>query len=140
MCEASGCGAQVRLADIPLSASAAHVVAAEAGQYAAVLAGGDDYEVLVSIPAQSQAAFKQAAAAAGVAVTRIGIMTVGNRVDLESADGKCLILRPPVGITSPRSGQAPSDAEVPCRGARSQVLGCGRPEAVILQRWLRGPG
>ena len=92
MCEASGCGAQVRLADIPLSASAAHVVAAEAGQYAAVLAGGDDYEVLVSIPAQSQAAFKQAAAAAGVAVTRIGIMTVGNRVDLESADGTVLDL------------------------------------------------
>jgi thiamine-monophosphate kinase len=92
MCEASGCGAQVQLADIPLSASAAHVVAAEAGQYAAVLAGGDDYEVLASIPSQSQAAFKQAAAAAGVAVTRIGIMTLGNRVDLESADGKVLDL------------------------------------------------
>jgi thiamine-monophosphate kinase len=87
MCRASGCAGRVRLADVPLSLASARVVAADARQYEAVLAGGDDYEVLASIPPPREAAFQRAASAAGIAVTRIGSVTLGNGISIEAGDG-----------------------------------------------------
>ena len=92
MCRASGCAGRVRLAELPLSPAAAKVVAAEPRQYEAVLAGGDDYEVLASVPPQREAAFQRAASAAGVAVTRIGSTTLGTGVVIEGPDGQSLDL------------------------------------------------
>ena len=92
MCKVSGCGARVRLGDLPLSASAAKVVAAEPRQHQAVLAGGDDYEILASVPPPNEAAFRQAAGAAGVAVTRIGAMTDKTEVSIEGLDGRAVAL------------------------------------------------
>ena len=87
MCKVSGCGARARQADLPLSAAAAKAVAAEPRQYQAVLAGGDDYEILASVPPPNEAAFRQAASAAGIAVTRIGSMTAHTEVTIEGLDG-----------------------------------------------------
>jgi thiamine-monophosphate kinase len=92
MCRVSGCGARARLADLPLSASAAKAVAAEPRQYQAVLAGGDDYEILASVPPPNEATFRQAASAAGIAVTRIGTMTVETEVTIEGLDGRAVDL------------------------------------------------
>jgi thiamine-monophosphate kinase len=92
MCRVSGCGARARLADLPLSASAAKAVAAEPRQYQAVLAGGDDYEILASVPPPNEATFRQAASAAGIAVTRIGTMTVETEVAIEGLDGRAVDL------------------------------------------------
>jgi thiamine-monophosphate kinase len=91
LCKASGCGALVRLADLPLSNAAHAAVAAEADQYRSVLAG-DDYEILASVPLAHEAAFQQAAAAAGVAVARIGHTTAAAGVTITGLDGEALEL------------------------------------------------
>jgi thiamine-monophosphate kinase len=88
MCQASGCGARVNLADLPLSPAARKAVAAEARQHHAILAAGDDYEILASIPPAHEAAFQEAAAAAGVAVARIGRMTAGSGVAITGLEGE----------------------------------------------------
>src|SRR5262249_21682232 len=87
LCRASGCGGHVRVADLPLSPSAASSVAADRSQYQAVLAGGDDYEILASVPPQREAAFRHASAGAGIAVTRIGNLTRGSGISIEADDG-----------------------------------------------------
>jgi thiamine-monophosphate kinase len=92
MCAASGCGALARLGALPLSPSASHVVVADASATTAVLAGGDDYEILASIPSPREAAFQQAAAAAGIAVTRIGSFRAAGGVEIEGPDGHALAL------------------------------------------------
>jgi thiamine-monophosphate kinase len=92
MCKASGCGARVRLADLPLSGAAQNAVDAEARQYKSVLAAGDDYEILASIPPSKEAAFRAAAAAAGVAIALIGHTTAGSGVAFTGFDGETLEL------------------------------------------------
>ncbi len=92
MCAASGCGAQVRLADVPLSPAAAKALAADSALAARIVAAGDDYEVLAAVPADAVDAFRAAAAAAGVTATRIGAATAGTGVTIEGADGRPLQL------------------------------------------------
>ena len=72
MLKASGAGARVHLGDVPLSAAAREAVALHAGGGTVALTGGDDYELLVGLPAANAVAFEASAHAAGVAVTRIG--------------------------------------------------------------------
>jgi thiamine-monophosphate kinase len=71
----SGVGATVEVDALPRSA----VLAAQpmALQRQCLLAGGDDYELLFSAPADRRAAVSAAADAAGVAVTRIGRIEAG---------------------------------------------------------------
>lgn len=95
MCAASGCGAHVRLADLPLSSAAAKALAADAGLAQRIAAGGDDYEVLAAVPSTRAADFTAAALAAGVAVTRIGGTVSGAGVAIEGADGRALDLDRP---------------------------------------------
>lgn len=66
----SGVGATVEVDTLPRSA----VLAAQpqALQRECLLAGGDDYELLFTAPADAEAAVRAAGAAAGVAVTRCG--------------------------------------------------------------------
>jgi thiamine-monophosphate kinase len=92
MCKVSGCGAHVRMADLPLSRSAAKAVAAETRQYRAVVAGGDDYEILASVPPANEVTFRQAADAVGIAVTRIGSMTAATELNIEGLDGRAVDL------------------------------------------------
>lgn len=68
----SGVGATVDVDALPRSA----VLAAQllALQHECLLAGGDDYELLFTAPAGADAAVRAAAAAAGVAVTRCGLI------------------------------------------------------------------
>ena len=92
MCQASGCGALVNLAELPLSAAAHKAVAAEHRQYHAILAGGDDYEILATIPPANEAAFRRAAAAAAVPVARIGCMTARGGVAITGLHGESIDL------------------------------------------------
>jgi thiamine-monophosphate kinase len=93
MARASGCGAVVHLADLPLSATGAAAVAADPANWQAVAASGDDYEVLAAVPPEDAARFEAMAVAAGITadppfgVTRIGTATGGNRVHLLRPDG-----------------------------------------------------
>lgn len=77
LCAASGVSAAIDLQSIPLSASAAALVAQGAVGIEALISGGDDYEILCTIPEVGFAAFAAAAAVAGVAVTSIGTVLAG---------------------------------------------------------------
>ena len=72
LCAASGVSAAIDVPSIPTSAAAAALLARGAVGIEAIVSGGDDYEILCAIPEGSLAAFAQAAALAGVAVTSIG--------------------------------------------------------------------
>jgi len=81
----SGAGAVVDVDALPMSG----VLAAQppALQRQCVLAGGDDYELVFSAPAERRAAVAAAAAGAGVAVTRVGTIEGGQALRLVDRSG-----------------------------------------------------
>ena len=77
LCAASGVSAVIDAQSIPLSAHAAMLLARGSVGIEAIVAGGDDYEILCAIPENRFDAFAQAAGLAGVAVTSIGTVIGG---------------------------------------------------------------
>jgi thiamine-monophosphate kinase len=77
MLRASGAAGRLDAASVPFSAAARKVVARAPERLARSITGGDDYEVLASVPRAKGAAFAAAAAAAGVPVRRIGEVLPG---------------------------------------------------------------
>ncbi len=77
VCRQSGVGGEIDAAAVPLSAGARAIVAADPSVLPTVLTGGDDYEILATVPAPTAEAFAEAAAEAGVPVTRIGRVIEG---------------------------------------------------------------
>jgi thiamine-monophosphate kinase len=75
ICEQSGVGAEIFVPDIPLSPAAAAMLIDDAKLLPVILNGGDDYEILATIPRTAEGAFVEDADACGVSVTRIGTMT-----------------------------------------------------------------
>jgi thiamine-monophosphate kinase len=80
LCAASGVSAVIDAPSIPLSAPAATLLARGTAGIAAIVSGGDDYEILCAIPESSLEAFVREAALAGVAVTSIGTVIAGAAV------------------------------------------------------------
>ena len=77
LCAASGVSAVIDAPGIPLSAPAAGLLARGTVGIGALVSGGDDYEVLCTVPENRYDAFAQAARQAGVAVTVIGSIIAG---------------------------------------------------------------
>jgi thiamine-monophosphate kinase len=77
LCRASAVAAEIDVARVPLSDAARAAVAAEPALIETVLTGGDDYEIILTLPPEQLAAFGAAAQAAGVAVTEIGRVQAG---------------------------------------------------------------
>jgi thiamine-monophosphate kinase len=77
LCAASGVSAVIDLPAIPLSKAAATALAAGAVSMAAIVSGGDDYELLCAIPPEALEPFMHAAQASGVAASPIGIVMAG---------------------------------------------------------------
>jgi thiamine-monophosphate kinase len=92
LCRASGCGAVVRIGDLPLSPAAARVISVAPALLHLVVTGGDDYEVLATVRPEKASDFVAAAARSGVPVQRIGTLTGGSEVVIEGADGRPLAL------------------------------------------------
>jgi thiamine-monophosphate kinase len=91
ICRASGLGATIEAPLVPLSTPAR-----EAGPewLETCLSGGDDYELLLAVPPAREEALRQAAAACGVPVTRIGGFQSGPaQVMVRTANGEALALR-----------------------------------------------
>ena len=82
---ASGLGAEIEFAALPRSA----VLAAQAPalQRECLLAGGDDYELLLAIPPGQAGAAQAAAAGAGVGLSRIGRLSRGQGLQVRGPDG-----------------------------------------------------
>jgi thiamine-monophosphate kinase len=77
LCRASGISAQINTVQLPLSEAARSMLDADPGLLDPVLTGGDDYEVLCTVPSARLADFHAAAAATGIAVTVIGEAVAG---------------------------------------------------------------
>ncbi len=91
--ERSGCRIVVELDRLPI-ADGVEAVAAAAGRDPFELAagGGDDYELLVAAPPDRSRELEDAAARAGVALTRLGRAEPGTGVVLRTAGGRTLDL------------------------------------------------
>ena len=93
LCRASGVAADIDVAGVPLSDAARTVVAGEAAALELVLTGGDDYEIVCTVPTDKTESFRAAAKAAGVAVADIGEIKTGNGAHFIDATGKPLAFR-----------------------------------------------
>ena len=72
LCEVSGCAAVIETARLPLSPPARALLKRRPELLAAVLTGGDDYELAFAAPAARRAELAGLAARLGVAITEIG--------------------------------------------------------------------
>ncbi len=89
LCAASDVGGVIEIARVPLSDAATSVVANNPELMETVLTGGDDYEVLATVPADLADRFEQEA----LNVTRIGLIVERqNGLKVLDADGQLLEL------------------------------------------------
>lgn len=77
LCRAAGCGAEVEVPAVPLSAAAAALVARDAALLPVLVTGGDDYELLFTAAPEAAGAVRAAAERAATPVARIGRMVAG---------------------------------------------------------------
>jgi thiamine-monophosphate kinase len=88
LCRAGGVGAVIESASVPLSPAAR-----AADRLALCLTGGDDYELLLAVPPDREAALADAARHVGTAVTRIGGFRAGApQVTVRAPDGTAMPL------------------------------------------------
>jgi thiamine-monophosphate kinase len=80
LCAASRVSAAVDTQSIPLSAAATALLKQGAASIESILSGGDDYEILCTIPENRFEVFAAAASAAGVPVTSIGTIIAGSAI------------------------------------------------------------
>jgi thiamine-monophosphate kinase len=87
LCGVSGVSAVIDVASIPLSEAAMDLVSRGIVGLETLISGGDDYEILCTLPEGRVAAFAQAARDAGIAVSSIGTVIAGSAVP-KFMDGK----------------------------------------------------
>lgn len=93
LCRASGVSADVRLADVPLSEAARGLIKSGAESIERVITGGDDYEILCTMPSASAQRFIAEAKAQNVAATIIGEIVSGHAPPrFLRADGQPIVL------------------------------------------------
>jgi thiamine-monophosphate kinase len=86
LCAASGCGAEVDAAALPLSSSLQAAIGTEAAREYA-LTGGEDYELLFTVPPVRLGAMNAAIARGLGPVTRIGSLVAGQGVRVFARSG-----------------------------------------------------
>jgi thiamine-monophosphate kinase len=89
----SGVSAVVEAAKVPLSDAAKAVIAADPPAVETVLTGGDDYEIVCTIPPAKVQAFRNAANAANVAVMDIGEIGAGEGTNFIAAGGQTMTFK-----------------------------------------------
>jgi len=93
ICAASGVGAIIEAARLPLSAPARAIVARAPHRLLAALNHGDDYELVFTAPPAAAPRIAAAARAAGVRVTAVGRIVGGRAVRVVGVGGRPLRLR-----------------------------------------------
>jgi thiamine-monophosphate kinase len=88
ICRTSRLGAMVEWPRVPLSAPAAKLVAARPQLRERIIAGGDDYELLLTVAGDDVAAALALAQRVGVALAPIGRMSAGAGVRITDENGK----------------------------------------------------
>jgi thiamine-monophosphate kinase len=74
----SGVSARIELPRIPFSDAARAALAVDPAIYERLLTGGDDYEIVCTVPPPQSRSFEQAATQAGVPVAAIGVVEPGD--------------------------------------------------------------
>ena len=95
ICDASGLGAIVDAAKVPLSPAARAALANDGGLLETVLGGGDDYELLFSAPAENAPNILAMAADLGIPVSAIGTIVSATGVTVKDAQGNAIDLQQP---------------------------------------------
>jgi len=80
LCAASGVSAVIDAPSIPLSGAAQFLLERGLARIEDIVSGGDDYEILCTIPENRMEAFTQAADLAGVPITSIGTVIAGTSI------------------------------------------------------------
>ena len=75
ICDASGVAARLEATDLPLSAAARAAIACDPALRPVALGGGDDYELVCTVPPDRLAAARAVAARLGLPLTEIGRIT-----------------------------------------------------------------
>ncbi|MBX9758985.1 MAG: thiamine-phosphate kinase [Beijerinckiaceae bacterium] len=87
MMRASRVSGKVELARVPLSDAVRAAMRLESALFETAVTGGDDYEILCSVPQSHAAAFEAGARAVGVPVARIGYVSDEDHPGAEFFDG-----------------------------------------------------
>src|SRR5262249_32678494 len=77
LCRAAQVTAEISVAAIPLSEAGQTLAAASPGALETILTGGDDYEILATVPPERARAFEEASSNTRVPAPRIGIIKAG---------------------------------------------------------------
>ena len=93
LCRVSGVAGEIAVDRVPLSEAARAVIATASRQIETVLTGGDDYEIVCTVPAGKAASFRAAAQAANVPVTDIGAIAAGEGAHFIAVDGRELVFQ-----------------------------------------------
>jgi thiamine-monophosphate kinase len=94
LCRASGVAAEIDSARVPLSDAAQAALAADPTLIETILTGGDDYEILLTLPPDRLDAFRAAALSVDVEITEIGRIAAGEGAHF-IRDGKLLTFARP---------------------------------------------
>ena len=87
LCAASGVGARIGVAELPLSPAYRRAAARLPDPFAAALGGGEDYELVLALPPGALPRARAAAARAGAPLTVIGRFVRGRGVSVVGEDG-----------------------------------------------------
>jgi thiamine-monophosphate kinase len=87
LCAVSGVSARIAASSIPLSGAARVAITRQPDLFETALTGGDDYEVLCTVPDAAWPAFQTAAAAAKVSVTSVGVIDEGTHAPVIEGEG-----------------------------------------------------
>ena len=93
LCRVSQVAAVIDTARVPLSEAAKTAVAADPAMLETALTGGDDFEIICTVPAAKAEAFRAAAKAAEVAVSEIGEIKAGEGVRFVDSRGQALAFK-----------------------------------------------
>jgi thiamine-monophosphate kinase len=93
LCRVSAVAADVDIARVPLSEAARAVIASNPDAVESVLTGGDDYEIICTVPPAKAGSFHAAAGAANVAVSEIGEIKGGEGTRFIAPDGRALTFK-----------------------------------------------
>ncbi len=93
LCRVSQVAADIDAASVPHSDAAKVVIAADPAKLETALTGGDDYEILCTVPLGKVDGFRAAAKAANVPVTKIGVIGEGEGAHFRDAQGQPLTFK-----------------------------------------------
>lgn len=88
LCRVSGVAAEIDADRVPLSDAGRAVLATDPAARETAFTGGDDYEILCTIPPGKVARFRVAAMTAKVAVTEIGTIAAGEGAHFRDTQGR----------------------------------------------------